>query len=798
MGNTQGSDSTAEVLSSLSARSLLEAADRPCLVATMADRRIVWANEAAEALFDRSAPELVDRSLLSVHPPEEREAYRRALACERTVDRLEDGSAIWIECGDDRERVVVRTTTVDHGDGLLVRSFDVRDDGTSRDPGRDGEFEGGDTTRAGGGKTRGATTVDHSSSTGQRVYQPDSTWSHLESVERRAHLFETVQELVDVGVWVYDAGSETLWWSEHVFELFGRSAEEGSVVQPDLEEAIGGFHPEDRSTIRNALEAAIEDGESYDVVVRIVTDDGEVRWVRARAESRSTGDSEPTVYGTIHDVTDRKGRERERERDRERLEVLFDESPDVIIVHDLEGNVLDVNEKHLENLGYDREEVLSMHVTEFERGSPRAELERLWREMDVGSHREVMGVHRRKDGSTFPVEVWLNKIEIDGEERILAVSRDISERKRRERKLEQFRQAIEAAGHAIFLTDPTGTIEYVNPAFEEITGYSAEEAIGETPAILNSGLMDERYYREQWETILAGERWDEQIVNRRKSGETYHAHQTIAPITDDDAESEGESEGGSGGDSDSDRNSDGTETGGPRVSGFVAIQTDITDRIEQEQQLNTLDRVLRHNLRNELNVVNGHAEVIRASGSDVVRSHAGAILESTTELLETATKGRKVTSVLLDPDRKKPVDVASAVERAAAAVDEAEPDATVVVDAPDRADATTTERIGDAVTELVENAIRHTDRARPTVRISIEVDETVRIRVADDGPGIPEMERDILDDIRSEDDLYHGSGLGLWFVYWVVRKSGGRLAFEENDPRGSVVTIELDRARSSE
>lgn len=783
MGNNQGSDTIAGALSSLSARSLLEATDRPCLVASATDRQIVWANEAAEALFDRSTAELTGRSIISVHPIEDREAYRRALAGEGQVERLPDGSPLSIESGADRERVRVRTTSVDHAEGLLVRWFDVHSDSEIRYAGRSGDTADFDPSHAGDGSVDGATSVGRPSSSGETERTSDGDWLGLDPLERRAHLFETVQELVDVGVWVYDVGSETLWWSEHVFELFGRSADDGSVAQPNLEMALKGFHPEDRSTVREALEAAIEDGEPYDIAVRIVTDDGETRWVRARAESRSVRGSDPTVYGTIHDVTERKARERARERDRERLEVLFDESPDVIIVHDVEGNVIDVNEKHLENLGYDREEVLSMHVAEFEKGSSRADLERLWREMDVGSHRKLMGVHRRKDGSTFPVEVWLNKIEIDDEERILAVSRDISDRKRQERTLEQFRQAIEAAGHAIFLTDREGTIEYVNPAFEEITGYSAEETIGETPSILNSGRMDEGYYREQWETILAGERWDEQIVNRRKSGETYHAHQTIAPITDD--------EGGEGVD-------EATDNGDPTVTGFVAIQTDITERIEQEQQLNTLDRVLRHNLRNGLNVVNGHAEVIRTSGSDRVSSHAVAILESATELLETAQKGRKVTTVLLEPDRKKPIDVASAVERTATAVADAESDADVVVDAPDQAVVTATDLIGDAVSELLENAVRHHDRDRPTVTVSVDVGETVRIHVADDGPGIPEMERDILDEVRSEDDLYHGSGLGLWFVYWVVRKSGGRLEFEENEPRGSVVTIELDRARSSE
>ncbi|MCW8172637.1 PAS domain-containing protein [Natrialba swarupiae] len=74
-------DNTADILSSLSARSLLEATDQPCLVATATDRRIVWANEAAGALFDRPAAELTDRSLLSVHPAG-RKAYRRALATE--------------------------------------------------------------------------------------------------------------------------------------------------------------------------------------------------------------------------------------------------------------------------------------------------------------------------------------------------------------------------------------------------------------------------------------------------------------------------------------------------------------------------------------------------------------------------------------------------------------------------------------------------------------------------------------------------------------------------------------------
>lgn len=102
--------------------------------------------------------------------------------------------------------------------------------------------------------------------------------------------------------------------------------------------------------------------------------------------------------------------------------------------------------------------------------------------------------------------------------------------------LQTFYEAVEQAGHSIYMTDRAGVIQYVNPAFEEITGYSAEEAIGATPAILNSGVHDDSFYADLWETILSGQVWNETIVNARKDGEQYYAEQTIAPITDGSGE----------------------------------------------------------------------------------------------------------------------------------------------------------------------------------------------------------------------------------------------------------------------
>ncbi|OYR83300.1 hypothetical protein DJ72_07695, partial [Halorubrum distributum] len=84
--------------------------------------------------------------------------------------------------------------------------------------------------------------------------------------------------------------------------------------------------------------------------------------------------------------------------------------------------------------------------------------------------------------------------------------------------LETFRNLVEHAGHAIYVTDVDGTIEYVNPAFTDHTGYEPEEVLGETPAMLNSGEMPDEYFDSLWSTLLDGEVWEEEIIDRRRDG----------------------------------------------------------------------------------------------------------------------------------------------------------------------------------------------------------------------------------------------------------------------------------------
>lgn len=341
---------------------------------------------------------------------------------------------------------------------------------------------------------------------------------------------------------------------------------------------------------------------------------------------------------------------------------------------------------------------------------------------------------------------------------------DITDRVASERESELFERAVEAAGHAVFLTDRDGTITYVNPAFEEITGYTEEEAIGRTPRILKSGEHDREFYAEMWETILAGERWTGTIVNRRKSGDLFYVHASIDPVT--------------------------TETG--EVRQFVAIQTEITDVKAMQQQLRAHDDILRHDIRTQLNVILLNAQQID-DGSPESSEHVDAIIEAVDDLLGTTEKARELRQFLERTIEPEPIDVAEVAREVAAVQRGHFSAAEISVTAPERATALGVDALDRALAELVENSVTHSDRERPTVSIDVtERDDCVEIAVTDDGPGIHPMEYESLEQ-RVPDQLTHRSGIGLDLVYWIARRSGGRLHVENGESCGARVTVYLPR-----
>jgi PAS domain S-box-containing protein len=301
-------------------------------------------------------------------------------------------------------------------------------------------------------------------------------------------------------------------------------------------------------------------------------------------------------------------------------------------------------------------------------------------------------------------------IQVDDDEYHVGTIQDITERKERERKLQLFRKAVEQAGHSVLVTDDGGEIEYVNPAFEELTGYDREDVVGESPAILSSGEHDEDFYEELWDTIEAGDVWQGEVIDERQTGEQYVVDQTIAPVENDDGE----------------------------ITHFVGINRDITELKEQRRELKRQNerleqfgRTVAHDLQNPLNVMDVHlGRARRAEDPEEAHEEIQRAIDQMAALIDDLLALAKQGKTVLDP---QPTDFESLVTTAWENVDtrgmtlEIDGDATFLMD---------DSRVREVFENLFRNAQEH---AGETATVSVGTLHD-GFFVEDDGPGIPDEE----------------------------------------------------------
>lgn len=229
-------------------------------------------------------------------------------------------------------------------------------------------------------------------------------------------------------------------------------------------------------------------------------------------------------------------------------------------------------------------------------------------------------------------------------------------------------------------------------------------------------------------------------------------------------------------------------------AGRVVSLRDITGRRKREQRLDVLNRVLRHDLRNNMNIIHGYAELIHRNPEEA-DERVEDIMERAVELIDMSNEIRKIEDMLdKGGGSKEPVDVIRVVEHTLRRAGRDYPDVDIGFTAPDEAHVQANELLESAVQNLVENAVEHNDAESPEVNVKVEkTDRYVELEVSDNGPGIPGEEREVLLE-GEETQLRHTSGIGLWFVNWVVDEFEGEIRFDENEPRGSVVTLRFPRA----
>lgn len=213
---------------------------------------------------------------------------------------------------------------------------------------------------------------------------------------------------------------------------------------------------------------------------------------------------------------------------------LFEASPQPMWVYDLKNlSFLAVNDAACAHYGYSRGEFLAMTIADIR---PPEELPRLRANLaasdGVGFENAGLWRHRKKDGSLITVEITSHGLRFAGRPARLVMARDVTEQQRLAALAERQAQVLEQSPSIVMLTDPEGTIVYVNRRFSEVTGYPPAEVIGRKPSLLKSGELSSAQYAELWRTIRAGGIWRGELPNRKRSGERYWEQATIAPVRD--------------------------------------------------------------------------------------------------------------------------------------------------------------------------------------------------------------------------------------------------------------------------
>jgi two-component system aerobic respiration control sensor histidine kinase ArcB len=333
---------------------------------------------------------------------------------------------------------------------------------------------------------------------------------------------------------------------------------------------------------------------------------------------------------------------------------------------------------------------------------------------------------------------------------------------------------IESSFDLVFRIDTGGRFTFLSPSFEDLLGYPREEFLDQSLTRLTPDEETRELAVDLFEQVMAGETIEHQYLPlKHRNGSQLFVDVRVTPIYAD--------------------------CDGPRTpEDIVAAQgtvRDATDRFRRQRLIKILNRVLRHNLRNDITIVQGFAETLHRRVDGENAEFANRIVETTERLIGLSETARKLEETIQSSPTMASTDIVPIVRRAGSQIDERYPAASVSIETPERAVAETAPRLETAVWELADNAAKHGGET-PTVTLTVaEQADAVTIRISDDGPGLPEQERAILVS-GEESPLVHGSGLGLWLVHWIVESIGGDIR-ATGATAGTCIEISLPKAGAS-
>ena len=464
-------------------------------------------------------------------------------------------------------------------------------------------------------------------------------------------------------------------------------------------------------------------------------------------------------------------------------QALFDGVADGLVVHHPEtGEIVDANRAYCDLHGYDRETVLEMTVDALtaDDWEPPASPATLVAATEDGERRTFEWKNRRADGEPLWVEVTLSGITSSGDEYVLACVRDISDRKRAEKQVGRYETFVENAGDAVYVFDTDGTIEYVNSRVVEITGVPRGAWIGETIDVFaDRGLTSEapiEAFHDAFEAFVASDADEKRVDIESPEGILDAIEVRLAAVRQD-----------------------GT------MDSVVATVRDISARREYErqlerrtEQLEVLNRVVRHDIRNDMTVVLAWLEELATHVDEGGRDSLQRVRDASEHVVELTEIAREHVEVVVG-DREvdpQPVRLDTTLREELDRRRESYPEATIDVDTPiPETRVLADEMLASVFRNLVNNAVQHNDEAEPAVHVgATEHDDTVTVRVADNGPGVPDAQKAQIFGKGERGLDSPGSGIGLYLVHTLVDQYGGSVHVEDVDPKGAAFVVELPTA----
>ena len=562
------------------------------------------------------------------------------------------------------------------------------------------------------------------------------------------------------------------------------------------------MHPDDLEQINQTAEKLLNSPEEvHRIEYRHRKKDGD--WIYLEAICSNLLD-DPDIQGVVvnaRDISERKQVEKGLRDSIERYRRLSSLLPEAVWEADLEGRIRFVNQKGLDLLGYSLEDI-ETGLNGFDFFAMPGRQVCIEKTMAVlqGAETEISEYEMiRKDGTTFPAFVHSDLVREDGKPAyFIGIGIDITEHKQAEMERSRLAAAIEQSSETICITDRGGRIQYVNPSFVRITGYSRSEAIGQNPRILKSGQHSNSFYRSMWETLSSGKTWQGRFINKRRDGSLYNEDATISPVLNNEGD----------------------------IVNYVAVKRDITEekkaeeeRLKLEQQFHQAQKLesvgllaggVAHDLNNLLTPILGYGEmlVMDSAGPKVRKQYANGIVQA-------GKRARDIVNQLLAFSRKQSLEVKAVnlnllvtgfeellrrlipedidiniklfrdlplirgdvsqlgqvVMNLAVNARDAMPDGGILT-------------IETAVTEINEEFVATNDNLFPGIYATLVLTDT--------GLGMDARTRaKIFEPFFSTKPKHKGSGLGLATVYGIVRQHGGDINVYSQPLKGTTFKVFL-------